>query len=48
MTRGNDTSHLKNCLSKPARVPMSAVAGSEALFPIHRVYCVGSNFADLP
>jgi 2-keto-4-pentenoate hydratase/2-oxohepta-3-ene-1,7-dioic acid hydratase (catechol pathway) len=42
----NDTSHLKNYVFEPAAVPTLAVAGSEALFPVHRIYCVGRNFAD--
>jgi fumarylpyruvate hydrolase len=31
---------------EPAPAPVLAVAGSERLFPIHRIYCVGRNFAD--
>src|SRR5262245_53595639 len=27
-------------------VPSVAVAGSEARFPVHRIYCVGRNYAD--
>ncbi|MFG1463912.1 fumarylacetoacetate hydrolase family protein [Xanthobacter sp. DSM 24535] len=27
-------------------VPSLAVAGSQDLFPVHRIYCVGRNFAD--
>ncbi|HEX5756166.1 MAG TPA: fumarylacetoacetate hydrolase family protein, partial [Arenimonas sp.] len=27
----------------PVLIP---VAGSDALFPVHRIYCVGRNFAD--
>ncbi|MDY0872976.1 fumarylacetoacetate hydrolase family protein [Dongia rigui] len=30
----------------PAPVPSLPVAGSSALFPIHRIYCVGRNYAD--
>ena len=30
----------------PAPVPTLAVEGSDALFPVHRIYCVGRNFAD--
>ena len=29
----------------PAPVPTLPVLGSDALFPIHRVYCVGRNYA---
>ncbi|MCF3642574.1 fumarylacetoacetate hydrolase family protein [Rhizobium sp. TRM95111] len=31
---------------KPAPIPTLPVAGSQALFPVHRIYCVGRNFAD--
>ncbi|MFS8035452.1 fumarylacetoacetate hydrolase family protein [Xanthobacter sp. AM11] len=30
----------------PLAIPTLAVAGSADLFPVHRVYCVGRNFAD--
>ena len=30
----------------PLPVPTLAVAGSSDLFPVHRVYCVGRNYAD--
>lgn len=30
----------------PAPVPVLPVLGSDALFPVHRVYCVGRNYAD--
>lgn len=30
----------------PAPVPSLPVAGSNVLFPIHRIYCVGRNYAD--
>jgi fumarylpyruvate hydrolase len=30
---------------EPAAVPALPVAGSELLFPVHRVYCVGRNYA---
>lgn len=42
----NDMS-LKNAyVFTPAPVPTLPVAGSQALFPVHRIYCVGRNFAD--
>jgi fumarylpyruvate hydrolase len=28
------------------RVPSLAVAGTEARFPVHRIYCIGRNYAD--
>jgi fumarylpyruvate hydrolase len=30
----------------PAPIPTLAIAGSEAHFPVRRVYCVGRNYAD--
>ena len=30
----------------PPAVPTLPVAGSDKLFPVHRIYCVGRNFAD--
>ena len=30
----------------PPAIPAVVVAGSENLFPLHRVYCVGRNYAD--
>jgi fumarylpyruvate hydrolase len=30
----------------PVPAPRVAIAGSTALFPVHRIYCVGRNFAD--
>lgn len=30
----------------PAPVPSLPVAGSKASFPVHRIYCVGRNYAD--
>lgn len=30
----------------PAPVPALPIRGSTALFPVHRIYCVGRNFAD--
>ncbi len=30
----------------PEPIPTMSVAGTDALFPVHRIYCVGRNFAD--
>jgi len=30
----------------PPAIPTLPIKGSEALFPVHRIYCVGRNFAD--
>lgn len=30
----------------PAPVPTLPITGTAALFPVHRIYCVGRNFAD--
>lgn len=35
-----------NFVFSPAPIPSLAVAGSDARFPIRRVYCVGRNYAD--
>lgn len=42
MNHKPDVSHV----FAPAPVPTLPVAGSDALFPIHRIYCVGRNFAE--
>ena len=43
----NDMSSINAAyVFKPAAVPTLPVVGSEALFPVHRIYCVGRNFAD--
>ncbi|KXF75532.1 5-carboxymethyl-2-hydroxymuconate isomerase [Paramesorhizobium deserti] len=33
-------------LFAPLPIPTLPVSGSDALFPVHRIYCVGRNFAD--
>ncbi|MEW9613985.1 fumarylacetoacetate hydrolase family protein [Shinella sp. S4-D37] len=38
----SDTHHV----FPPAPVPGLPVRGSTAVFPVHRIYCVGRNFAD--
>ncbi len=30
----------------PAAVPSVAIAGSRRMFPVHRIYCVGRNYAE--
>jgi fumarylpyruvate hydrolase len=35
-----------NYIFPPSPVPTLPIRGSTALFPIHRIYCVGRNFAD--
>ena len=30
----------------PLPIPTLPVAGTDKLFPVHRIYCVGRNFAD--
>jgi fumarylpyruvate hydrolase len=42
----NELPNLKNYVFNPHAVPTLPVAGSDALFPVHRIYCVGRNFAD--
>ncbi|MDA4637039.1 hypothetical protein NZA98_39190, partial [Escherichia coli] len=31
---------------QPVSQPVLQVTGSEKLFPVHRIYCVGRNYAD--
>lgn len=33
-------------LFEPAARPAVPIVGSDALFPVHRIYCVGKNYAD--
>lgn len=40
------TSQISSYIFEPAPTPTLAVEGTEALFPVHRIYCVGRNFAD--
>ena len=43
----NDMSSINTTyVFKPAAVPTLPVIGIQALFPVHRIYCVGRNFAD--
>ena len=30
---------------EPVAIPALPIAGSDQLFPVHRVYCVGRNYA---
>ena len=30
----------------PAPIPAIPVAGSSLMFPVHRIYCVGRNYAE--
>src|SRR5258708_7040934 len=30
----------------PPLVPTAAIAGTDARFPVHRIYCIGRNYAD--
>ena len=31
---------------QPGPVPALPVHGSDALFPVHRIYCIGRNYAE--
>ena len=35
-----------NMAFAPAPVPVVPIAGSAAQFPVHRIYCVGRNYAE--
>lgn len=41
-----DTPPGRSFIFAPAPVPALPVRGASALFPVHRIYCVGRNFAD--
>ena len=30
----------------PMKIPVIEIAGSTDLFPVHRIYCVGCNYAE--
>ncbi|WP_420962941.1 fumarylacetoacetate hydrolase family protein [Brucella sp. IR073] len=36
----------ENYLFAPLPIPTLPIEGTDALFPVHRIYCVGRNFAD--
>ncbi len=37
---------MSDFIFPPASVPRLPINGSSALFPVHRIYCVGRNYAD--
>lgn len=37
---------MSRFLFEPAPLPAVAIAGSPRLFPVHRIYCVGRNYAE--
>ena len=43
---GSEMSELSNYAFAPEPIPTLPVSGSDRRFPIHRIYCVGRNFAD--
>jgi fumarylpyruvate hydrolase len=42
----SDTSCTGAYVYSPVPVPALPVAGTDQLFPVHRIYCVGRNHAD--
>ena len=40
------TSEASSYVFAPAPIPALPIMGGTALFPVHRIYCVGRNFAD--
>jgi len=42
MTRAEEQA----CVFAPARQPLVPVVGSDCSFPVHRIYCVGQNYAE--
>src|ERR1043165_409489 len=37
---------MSNYLFAPSPVPALPIKGSDKLFPVHRIYCVGRNYAE--
>ena len=42
----NVQSKVSNYVVQPAPIPTLPVAGTDQVFPIRRVYCVGRNYAE--
>ncbi len=42
----NVTSRSHGYVFEPLPIPALPIAGSDLLFPIHRIYCVGRNYAE--
>jgi len=42
----NEMTKVEDYVFAPAPVPTIPVTGSDKLFPVRRIYCVGRNFAD--
>ena len=42
----NVQSKVPSYVIQPAAIPTLQVAGSDGVFPIRRVYCVGRNYAE--
>ena len=36
---------MKNCIFAPPPQPSVPIEGCSAVFPVHRIYCVGRNYA---
>ena len=41
----DDFEMKRNYVVAPTKLPVVAVADTEALFPVHRIYCIGRNYA---
>ena len=46
MADSSDTDPAMNYVFPPHAIPSVAIDGSEARFPVHRIYCIGRNYAD--
>ena len=46
MADSSETDPAKNYVFPPHAIPSVAIDGSEARFPVHRIYCIGRNYAD--
>ena len=42
----NEMTKMADYVFVPEPIPTIPVAGSDKLFPVRRIYCVGRNFAD--
>ena len=45
MTTNKSTSEELAYVVPPQRIPALPVKGTDKLFPVHRIYCIGRNYA---
>jgi fumarylpyruvate hydrolase len=44
--RAFSTAMMKKYVFPPSQIPSLAIVGTDSCFPVHRIYCVGRNYAD--